>query len=417
MQLIDILRRRLPPWVLHELEAEMRELEEADYQTVIRRVVAKLKGVEGLHALARSRLEVQYKDDLLDLPEGRRLTLLRNSPPILLLVLFRHFLEQSYAARFGDVVVSLQLAKLALEIAEAVVSTDHLTAADSEDLLAEANAYLANARRINSDLTGAAEALDAAEAHFAQGTRDRAVKADLLKFMALLHATRGECQEAADLLDREIALRKLLGQEAELGAALVDRGWIACWLESVDTACDYFQNGLNLVDDDPRITLVALFALAEALARSGRGLEAWDTICQARVPMAKVQSERFELNDRWIRGLACRAVREVDRAERYLASVRTDLESREQWNFLALASLDLASVHAAQGRLEDVRRLTEEAFAIYKAEGLEQRALTAVVVLQEAIEAERVTEGLAVAVANFLARFPYNKALRFDWAE
>ncbi len=110
-----------------------------------------------------------------------------------------------------------------------------------------------------------------------------------------------------------------------------------------------------------------------------------------------------------------RAIREMDQAAHVLDDVRRTLARSGPAHKLALVTLDLASVYAAQGRLADVKKLTAEAYSLYRAAGLEERALTAVVVLQDAIEANRATEGLAVAVANFLARFPYNKALRFEW--
>lgn len=416
MDLIEFLRRKLPPEDLALLAGEDLTSGEDEYERVIRRVAARLKDVEALHNVFRSRLENQY-EDLLELPSGRRMTILRNSSPVLLLILFRHALMKSYEARFGDLRASLRLAELALEFAEAVVGAKYLSAVDSEDLLAEAHAYLGNARRINSDLGGSGRSLTSASAHLSEGTGDRALKADVIKFEALLQADRGACERAAELFDAEIALRRLLGDRAKLGAALIDRGWIACWLEPVDRACDLFQAGLSLVDDDPRMTLVALLALAEAFARSGKGLEAWDTICQARVPMAKVKGERFEIHDRWIRGLACRALRESERSERYLRSVRKDLEGREEWFLLGLVSLDFAATCATEGKSEEVKRLAEEAYAIFRSEGLNERAMAAVIVLREAIDAQELTEGLAVAVANFIARYQHNTALRFEWTE
>jgi len=87
----------------------------------------------------------------------------------------------------------------------------------------------------------------------------------------------------------------------------------------------------------------------------------------------------------------------------------------------ALVSLDLASVRAAQGRLAEVRELAEEAYAVFKAERLERRALSAFLVLYQAAQAETVNAALARRVADFLVRFQYDRSARFqggdEWQE
>ncbi len=413
MDLIEFLRANLSPEELAELRAEVQVSETADYDDVIRRVGSKLKPDEEHFRFARARVELRYKD-LLELPKGRRLTILGNSSPILLLVLLRHLIECSYEARFCHHERSSELAMLAVEVAEAIAAGSYLSVGDSADLMAEALAYLGNARRINSDLPGAESCFAMARAYLEVGTGDRTVKAVILRLLAFLRVDQGRCQDAVELIDREIPLRRLLGDQEELGIALIQRGWASCWTEDTALAADYFKKGVALVKE-PRLSLQALHALAEALAREGHSFDAWGSLMAATLSLRELQGEWFEIQDRWIRGLIRRASGELQLAGKLLRSVCDELRASGRTFLLAIASLDLACVYTAQGKLDEVEQLAAEAYAIFKAEGLEERALTAVVVLQEAIEAERVTEGLAVAVANFLARFPYNKALRFEW--
>lgn len=416
MDLIEFLRRKLSPEDLALLEGDIGAPSEGGYDAVIQRVAAKLKTVEKQYSFARSRLELRSQD-LLELPSGRRLTLLRSSSPVLLLVLYRSLIEKSYSERFGNRSRSLDLAILAVEIAEAVAESCYLSKTDAEDVLAEARAYLGNARRINSDMAGAEKELKRAEGHLARGSGDRIARADFLKFSAHLRVGQGSSRQAAGLLDREIALRRLLGDSYALAVALVDRGWVSNLIEEpAATAFAFFKAALPLVDDH-RLTLQAVHSIAERLARDGKGLKAVKFLDSVQLPLYKVREERFEIQHMWIEGIACAALNELAEAENFLLRVRADLARLYATHKLAIASLDLACVYAAQGKLEEVKQLAEEAFSIFTAEGLEERALTAVVVLQEATEAERVTEGMAVAVANFLARFPYNKALRFDWKD
>ncbi len=415
MELIEFLRRKLSPEALALLRAEIEDPGDVDYEAAIRRVVKRLKNDEELFAFARTRLELR-SSNLLDLPGGRRLTLLRNSSPISLLVLFHDLIRRSYGERFGDVKRSLDLANLATEVARVIAGSTYLSKRDAADVLAEAYAYLGNAKRINADMLGARKALMIALGHASRGTGDQMLAADLLHFRAVLLVAEGRCLEAAELTDHEIPLRRLLGDEKKLGFTLVQRGWIGCLIgEPSAKITDYFQAGLSRVPEDHRLALQALHAFAELLARDQQGSSAWRMLIGAEGPLQSVKGERFQTQHRWITGLAHRAIREMEQAARLLAGVRDDLARSGVTDRLALVSLDLASVYAAEGELDRVRELTEEAYRLYRAAGLEERALTAVVVLQEAIEAERVTEGLAVAVANFLARFPYNKALRFEW--
>ncbi len=416
MDLIRLLRERIPVEELALLASEIEGPGEVDYTAVIRRVVAKMGKVEEMFEFARARLEEDRYKDLLDLPEGRRLTLLRNSSPVLLLILFRDLIEQSYGKRFSGVDQSLALSLLALHVAKAIVASEYLSKPDSEDLLSEAHAYLANAQRINSDLRGAERSLRRARIHMASGTGDRALRADYLNLLTSLRVAQGRCKVAADLADRELSLRRILGDEQKLGIALVQRGWISCFIqEPISEALRYFHSAMPLVKDK-QVVFLAGHYLAELLAREGFGFDAIETLGSVK-SLSLGREERFKIADQWIRGIACRALRQLDDAEYFIRQAREDLARLDARLKLAISSLDLACVYAAKGNLEEVKHHAEEAFALFKAEGLEQRALTAVVVLQEAVKAERATEGLAVAVANFLARFPYNKALRFEWKD
>ncbi len=137
----------------------------------------------------------------------------------------------------------------------------------------------------------------------------------------------------------------------------------------------------------------------------------------ATVPLYLIDSEKLYTHHRWLRGITYRALGKLKEAESELRAARTALGESEGSYLSAIASLDLACVCAARGKLGEVRRLAEEAYDIFRAEGLEQRALSALIMLTEAIEAEWVTEKLAVAVTNCLARFQHNKMLRFEWVE
>lgn len=415
MDLIEILGRHLSPEDRELLKAESREHSENDYAAMFQRVASRLEKENELFSFARSRLKLRFKD-LLELPEGRRLTVLKSSSPVVLLVLFRKLVEESFEERFGDLERSLVLARVAVEVSETVTSSTYLSPRDGADLLAEAHCYLGNAKRINSDLPGAEESLKRAEVLLQLGTGDRALRAQHLSFLASLRGNQGRCPEMAKLLDREIALRRILGDERKLGTALVERGWVACWIEPIVKACDLIEAGIALVDDD-HVILSVLHHLAETLAREGSGEDAMRALVAAAIPLSSVDSERHYIHHRGIRGIAYRALGRLKEAESELRAVRSALRDSDASFYTAIVNLDLACVCAARGKMEEVRRLAGEAYDIFRAEGLEERALSAVILLREAIEAERATEELAAAVTDFLVRFRHDKQLRFEWVD
>ncbi len=415
MDLIDFLRRKLAAEDLALLKAEIEGAGEVDYEAVIRRVALKLRNAEELFGFARSRLA--RFDDLLDLPAGRRLTIFRNCSPVVLLVMFRQAVAQCLAERSGDRGRSRQLAEIALEVAEAVAASDYLASPDSEDVLGEAHIWLGNARRLNSDMRGAELALKKAGIHLAKGTGDRELKAEHLAVHAVLRVTQGRSPAAAQLMDQSLAIRRILGDKENLGFALVQRGWIASLGgDPIAKVIDLIQAAMPLINDH-QLMLQAVHCLAELLARGGFGYQALKFLGSVQWPLYLAKEEWYRIEHAWIEGIACRTLNELEDAESLLRRVREDLIQLNWMHKLAIASLDLAGVHAAQGKLNEMRQLAEEAHTIFSAEGLEERALSAVLVLQEAIEAERVSEGLAVAVANFLSRFAYNKTKCFEWKE
>ncbi len=414
--LINFLRRKLSPEDLAKLEGEFEAAEKEEYEAAIRRVVSRLKAAEKQHAFAHSRLELRSQD-LLRLPKGRRLTVLRNSSPVMLLVLFRQILHQSWDERFGDVRRSLALAVAATEVAEAVELSGYLSVSDVHDLRAEALAYLGNAQRINSDLAGAELSLSKARDHLSNGTGDRILKADLLMFLAFQRVSQGRSTEAAALLEREIRLRRLLGDEENLGFSLIQRGWIGSILaEPIEEVCGYFKAGLTRVTD-PFLVVQATSSLADAFAREGFGIDALSALTTAENLLHFIESDRLKLHHRWTRGITYRALGDLESAERDLRAVRQEMKASKAPSNSAIVALDLACVCAAKGKLQQVKQLAEEALSIFRAERLEERALTAILMLQEAVETERATEQMAVAVVNFVIRAQHNKALRFEWRD
>ncbi|NIN64656.1 MAG: hypothetical protein GTO63_08125 [Anaerolineae bacterium] len=189
-------------------------------------------------------------------------------------------------------------------------------------------------------------------------------------------------------------------------------------MDSLDTTCRYLRESVTLLDD-PRLMLVALFHLGERLAREGSAFDAWRAVCRADSVLTLMGGTDTQLvtRHRWVKALAFRASGELAAAESELMAVRRDLLSNELVVPSALASLDLASVYAAQQKTEEVKALAQECFAVFTSEGTDSDALVAFMTFYRAAQAETLTEALAVKVANFIARYQHNQSLRYEWSE
>lgn len=230
---------------------------------------------------------------------------------------------------------------------------------------------------------------------------------------ANLRFSQARSDDPARLYDQEVKLRRLLGDPEMLGQALINRGVVATWIDSLPVACELFSEGTALVEDGDYL-LIALTLLAERLARDGEGLPALKAIHRAKTVAVVAESESHQLRLGWVTGIAYRALGQFEAAERQLRVVREQMAKEGPAFRTGILALDLAAACAAQGKIDEVKMLVQEAHALFEAEGLDRRALAALIAYQQAVRAEELTEALAVRVANFIAAYQHNRNLRFE---
>ena len=407
-----MLREHLTAAELELLRQLGRDRPVEDFDWDFGRVVLDAKKLEAQVERHRARIADRHHN-LVESPRGRQITFLNSSPPMMLVALAHDLVQRSAASRFESPRRSLELAELGLDAARAIAERGLQAPELSHDLAAEAWGAVGNARRLNGDYPGAAEAFAEAEEHLALGTGDRLIRAEHLRLLANLRFAQGEVEEAVALLDRQINLRKLTGDRRGLGVALVDRGIFGAWIEPLEEASRYLSQGLELVDDT-RMMLLAAFAVAEHQARAGDGLGAYRSLCTAKSGMLLARDESFARVHRWILGITHRVLGRPELAEADLTAVRQAFLDEENVARAAVASLDLTAVYAAQGRHREARELLEEAYAAFTAERMERPALAALGYLRQAAQAERLTESLTVELTNFIVRSRVNRKLEFE---
>lgn len=377
--------------------------EEHRYDGVVRAVRSRIPALKAEVERNRLRVETRYHD-VADQPEARIEILLKSSPPTILMALAREFIDQSFKERFGDPAKGCRAAAIALRAARGLRPTGYLGDQSQNDLEGECWMYLANARRVASDIEGAEKALNTAWPLLQEGGGDHSLKAQFCFFSAALRFRQGRVAEAQRLWDKEIKLRRIVRDGEALGTALVSRGVLAAWTDpDLGRACALFEEAQALTADGDNLLLI-LQALAERLARDGKGLKAWKAICNAETSAVLLRNRGHDLPIRWIKGLTYRALGELTEAEDELSRVWNEFACEERTFQAGVLSLDLASVLIGQGRPREAVQLAEHAYRAFTGDQLERRALAAVLVLRNALEAERVTEALAVRVANHAAR-------------
>ena len=89
----------------------------------------------------------------------------------------------------------------------------------------------------------------------------------------------------------------------------------------------------------------------------------------------------------------------LDQAEGMLREVRKSFIEKGMAHDAALASMDLAQVYARQTRHADIRALSAELLPIFESRNLQREAMAALILFQQAAEAETVTLSLTQDIA------------------
>lgn len=199
--------------------------DEQHYDAAIGAVRAKIPTMKEEVVRNQILMAARYRN-ILDMPGARIATLLRSSPPSMLVAFARNLFDQSYEQRFRNPARGHRLAAIALGAARRLRSRRYLGEQSQNDLEAEAWMFLANAKRVASNTEAAAKALETARQLLAEGSGDYTLKAQFYFFKAALRSRQGRVNESRRLWDKEIKLRRLDGNKAALGTALVGRGVI-----------------------------------------------------------------------------------------------------------------------------------------------------------------------------------------------
>jgi hypothetical protein len=316
--------------------------------------------------------------------------------------------------RYGDPETLLLTAGLAVAMAERL-DPGFRDSTVLADLQAYALAELGNARRINDDFPGAEADLARAMAQAAQGTGSPLLLAHLMDLTASLFIDQSRFEDARVLVDAVYAIHQRKGDRHSKGRALISKGFMAANALEDEEGIRFLSQGLTMIDAnrDPKLATSGIFNLIWSLVESRQAALA-ETLFDYSRPLFSVQFERKEgIKYAWLEGRIAAALDNSDLAEQRLRDARVSFEEFKLPAYVALVSLDMASLWLRAGRTPEIVTLLEETIAIFRTQGMGRAAVTTLLVLREAVKKQQVTEALLHATAVELSRLK-NPANRRD---
>jgi tetratricopeptide (TPR) repeat protein len=274
------------------------------------------------------------------------------------------------------------------------------------DLKARGWSYLANIRRIRSDLRGADEAFSSAKLYLDEGSGDPLERARLLDLEASLRREQRRFATAIELLKEVVTIYGKTRDRHLQGRALISLASVYGYLEDPDHALDLLLQALEMIDRtiEPRLVVVILSNLVFFFLELERYREASAKLSEARERIAQFGTEDDKTRLLWMEARLDLGLARFADSEAKLQAVREDFIRREIGYNAALASLDLAKVYLLQGRTEETKRLAAEMHPIFVSRDVQREAIAALLVFQQAAERENASLRLVEEVIRSVRR-------------
>ncbi|MFW6175550.1 MAG: helix-turn-helix domain-containing protein, partial [Acidobacteriota bacterium] len=309
-----------------------------------------------------------------------------------------HFLaEESRRQCFTDVAQAVEVAELAVEVADALDPATHGRALVM-DTRARALAFLGNAQRVAFDLHEADRTLEAAGHLLLEGSQDPLLRAEYLSLLASLRNYQTRYREALGPLEAARRIYEEAGLEPERGKTLLQMGCAAGDAGEHELGIGFLRQAVVLLDrsGDQRLAHFVRHNLAWFLVEGGEPLEAlaWFEKGDAHYkPFANEPSAR--IRRRWLEGRIYAALDDGDVAVAALEDACNLAAERDLAYETASIILDLAVLHLEAGRPAEVRKLTERLAPVFQSRKLHGFALGALMLFRQAVETEDASVQLA----------------------
>jgi len=259
-------------------------------------------------------------------------------------------MELSFAARFRDRTLMLQLAMSAQRAAERLVPISLYPQPLLADLRARAAAEVANAERVNEYFPRAGDSLEKARALAEEGTGNLAIQARLDEVEGTLRKAERRTAEADFLLDQAQRGYLRLGETHLAGRVLMTQGVSRFVGDKLHEAVEILRRAVHLLDParDRKLAAVAQHNLANALVDAGDLREASGILIKGNLRQIFANDPLNLLRVRWLEGKLLAARGRYANAERVLTEVRDGFRAQGLEYVAAVAGVDLAKVFLDQ---------------------------------------------------------------------
>lgn len=399
--------------LLRALAAESRVVQEADYETAIRRATA--SALRQARARDRElRLADQTFADFLGVIDADDRG---DGPQLSGWALCEKLLALSARYRHQDTRKMLRYACYARLVLNRI-APDAYPESLRADFEARVAAELANAYRVNDELSEADASMRQAEQRLARGTGDILLRARVLDLKASLRNDQRRFVESRSCLRLAYTLYRRAGESHLAGRALIKTALFSGYDGDAEHGLRLVDKGLQEIDDesDPTLVAIALHARVRLLNECGRFHEALLTLAESNLRRRYAGDRLSLLKLRWEEGRTAAGLGALEEAAAAFEEVRQGFEVRGLPYKCALVALDLAAVRLRQGRTAgELSPLVRELVAAFRACGVGREAIGALLLLRQACERERVTLDLLRAVSGFLARHERDPQATFEY--
>jgi tetratricopeptide (TPR) repeat protein len=322
-------------------------------------------------------------------------------------------LEKSRALRYTDHAGMLRLAGLARVACDRLDPAVH-GAERKSDMQARAWAELANAYRVANEFAPAEEAMGLALELRAQGTGDPLLYARIADLSASLACDQRRFKEAFRLLDLAYAIHSRYSDSHEVGRIVLLKGLYTGYAGKPEEGLQLLIRGLSMIDRarDAKLVFHTLHNVLLFRVELGDFEQAQRQLQRMR-PLYAAHADWLDLVKlHRLEGEIAAGLGDLETAEATFQQIREELENAGLGYQAALVSLDLAGVWLQQSRTAEVRRLASDVVSSFRALGVEREALSALHLLQEALERDQATLEVLRLVGGILRRLQNERVTR-----
>lgn len=267
-------------------------------------------------------------------------------------------------------------------------------------------AYIANARRVANDLSGAEEAFARAWNLWKSG-EDGGLLPEwrMLSLEASLRRGQRRFEEALELLGRA---RDVAGSESSAqGVLLLKKAFVCEQRGDLDSALGAQAEAAPFVEStgDQRHLFALRFEMTKALCALDRYAEAEAALPVVRELAEALGNELDLIRVVWLSAhVAAGQGRQQEEAIAGLEQVRQAFSARDLPYDAALAALELASLYLKAGHTAEVKALAREMAPVFRTLRLTRESLAALSLFQKAAQQETATVELAMRAIEALRK-------------